>query len=71
MDLQEIFAHLIGISLRDQTLHIETTVRTTEDNMIKAQISHSIETMEIDLEMYLSTTRLGTGETMESIPVLH
>ena len=27
--------------------------------------------MEIDLEMDLSTTRMGTGETIEIFPVLH
>ena len=47
-----------------------TTVQTPED-MINAQISNSIEMTEIDLGMVLSTTRMGTGETMEIFPVLH
>ena len=47
------------------------TVRTTGDHMINAQISRSKDTMEIDLEMDVSTTRMGTGETMETFPVLH
>ena len=59
------------ISLQGQILHMRTTVRTTEDHMINAQISHSKETLEIDLEKGLSTTRVGTGETMEIFPVLH
>ena len=42
-----------------------------KDYMINAQISHSIDMMEIDLELDLLTTRLGTGETMEILLVLH
>ena len=48
-----------------------TTIRTKEDHMINAQISNSIETMEIDLEVDFSTIRMGTGETMEIFSVLH
>ena len=44
---------------------------TTEDPLINAQISHSIEAMETDPEMNLSTIRTGTGETMETFLVLH
>ena len=58
------------ISLRDPTLHIGTTIRIMEDHMTKAQISHSIEAMETDLEMNLSTIRMETGETMELFLVL-
>ena len=36
---------------------MRTITRATEDHMINAQISHSIEMTEIDLEMDLSTTR--------------
>ena len=71
MDLGEIPPLPTGISLQGQTLHMGTTIRTTEDHMINAQINHSIETMEIDLEMGLSTTRVGIGEAMEVFPVLH
>ena len=67
MDLQESFPHLIKISLQSPTSHM----RSTANNMINAQISHSIEMMEIDLEMDLSTTRMGTGETMEVFVLLH
>ena len=58
------------VSRPGQILHIGTTVRTTEDHIINAQIIHSIETMEIDLEMNFSTTRMGTGETTDIFPVL-
>ena len=65
--------HLIAtkISLQDPTLHIETTARTIDDHLINAQISHSIETIETDPDMNLSTTRMGTGGTMETFLVLH
>ena len=46
-------------------------MRTTEDHMIYAQINHSIETMETDLEMDLSTIRMVTDEAMETFLVLH
>ena len=71
MDLQGIFQHLIDISPQSQTSHMRTITRTTEDHLINAQISHSIEMMEIDLEMDLLTTRMGTGEAMEIFLVLH
>ena len=71
MDLQEIFPHLIEISLRGPTSHMRTITRTTEYYMINAQISHSIGMTETDLEMDLSTTRMRTGETMEIFLVLH
>ena len=59
------------ISLQDATLSIGVTILKTEDHMTNAQISHSIEAMDIDLEMNLSTIRMGTGETMETFLVLH
>ena len=59
------------ISLQDPTLLIETTVRTIDDHLINAQISHSIETMEPDPDMNFSTTRMGTGGTMGTFLVLH
>ena len=71
MDLQEVFPHLIRISLQGQTSHMRTVIRTIEDHMINAQIIHSIETMEIDLKMDLLTTRMGTDKIMETFPVLH
>ena len=71
MDLQEIFLHLIETSLQGPTRHMKTITRTKEDHMINAQISHSIDMIEIDLEMVLLTTRMGTGETMEIFLVLH
>ena len=42
-----------------------------EDHMTNVQISHSIEAMEIDPEMNLSTIRMGTGGTMETYLVFH
>ena len=58
-------------SLQNTTLHIGTTVRMIEDHLTNAQISHLIETMETDTDMNLSTTRMGTGGTMETFLVLH
>ena len=58
------------ISLQGPTLHIRTTVRTIDDHLINAQISHLKETMETDLDMNLST-RMGTGGTMETFLVPH
>ena len=58
------------ISLPDQILHMGITIRIMEDRMINSKISHLSETMEIDLETDLSTTRMGTGETMEIFLVL-
>ena len=53
MDLQEIFPHLLKTSLQVPTSHMRTITRTTENHMVDAQISHSKEMMEIDLEMNL------------------
>ena len=71
IDSGEIPLMATKISLQDPTLLIETTVRTIGDHLINAQISHSIETMETDLDMNLSTTRMGTGGTMGTFLVLH
>ena len=71
IDSGEIPLMATKISLQDPTLLIETTVRTIGDHLINAQISHSIETMETDPDMNLSTTRMGTGETMGTFLVLH
>ena len=64
IDLGEIPPSLIRVSLQGQILPMRTTVQTTEDHMINAHISNSIEMTEIDLGMELSTTRMGTGETI-------
>ena len=58
------------IFIQDQTLHMGITIRIMEDRMINAKISHLTETMEIDLETDLSTTRMGTGQTKEIFLVL-
>ena len=71
MDLQEIFLHLIKTPLQGPTSHMKTNTRTIEDHMINAQTSHSLDMMEIDLEMDLFTTRMGTGETMELFLIPH
>ena len=70
IDLGEHLLLPTRISLQDQTLHMGITIRILEDRIINAKISHLTETMEIDLETVLSTTRMGTGETMEIFPVL-
>ena len=64
MDSGETPSLLFRISLPDQTSHMGTTVEIMEDHLIEAQISHLIETTEIDLEMDLSTIRMRTGKTM-------
>ena len=71
IDSGEVLLIATKISLRDPTLHIGTTVRTIDDHLINVQISHLIETMETDPDMNLSTTRMGTGGTMETFLVLH
>ena len=71
MDLQKIFLHLIEISLQGLTSYLRTIIRTAENHIIDAQTTFSKEIMEIDLELNISTTRMGTGETMEIFLVLH
>ena len=70
IDLGEHLLLPTRIYLQDQILHMGLTIRLMEDRMINAKISHSTETMETDLETDLSTTRMGTGETMEISLVL-
>ena len=70
MGLGEIPPIISRIFLQDQTSHIGTTAQTMENHLINAQISHLLETVEIDLEMRRSTTRMGAGEAMEIFPVL-
>ena len=71
MDLQGIFLHLIETPLQGPTSHMKTNTRTKEDHTINAQVSHSIDLTEINFEMNLLTTRMGTGETMEIFLVPH
>ena len=61
---------LVRIFFPDQISHMGTTIRTMEHHMSNAQISHSQEAMEIDLEMKPSTIRMERGETMEDFLVL-
>ena len=42
-----------------------------EDHLTNAQINHLMEMMETDPDMNLSTTKMGTGDTMEIFLVLH
>ena len=71
MGLGKIPPIFTRISLQYQTSHMGIIAQTREDPLINAQISHLIETMEIFLEMDLSTTRMGIGKTMEIFLVLH
>ena len=41
------------------------------DPLINVEISHLIQTMELDLEMDLSITRMGTGDQMQTFLVHH
>ena len=61
----EVPSIITRFSLPDQTPLMGLTAPKTEDRLINARISHSIETMKVDLEMDLLTTRMGTGETMK------
>ena len=70
LDSREVPLTATKISLQDPTLHIGTTVRTIKDHLTNAQSSHSIETMETDPDMNLSTTRMGNGGTMETFLLL-
>ena len=70
IDLGKHLLRPTRIYLQDQTLHMGITIRTMEDRMINAEISRSTKTIEIDLETDHSTTRMGTGETMETFLVL-
>ena len=71
MDLGEIRTIITTTSPQDQTSHMGIIAQTMEDPLINAQISHLKETMEIDLEMDLSTTRMGTDETMDIFLIPH
>ena len=71
MDLRGLPLQLIRISLPDLASYMGTTIRIMEDHTINSQISHSIEAMEIGLEMNLSTIRMEIGETMEDFLVPH
>ena len=71
MDLRETSPLLFKIPFLDQISHMGTTIRIMGDHMIKAQINHSIEVKETDLEMDLSTIKLETGETMEDFRAPH
>ena len=62
MDLREIHPELIRISPPDTTSHMGTSIRAVENHIFNAQINHSIEAMETDLEMGLSTIRTKLAE---------
>ena len=47
------------------------TAQTMENHSTNVQVNHSIEAMETDSEMNLSTIRMGIGGTMETFLVLH
>ena len=70
MDLGEFPPIITRTFLRGQTLHMGIIAQTIEDPLINAQISHLIETMEIDREMGPLGTRMETGDQMESFLVL-
>ena len=59
------------ISLQDQTPHMGLTAQTMENHSTNVQVNLSIEAMETDSEMNLSTIRMGIGGTMETFLVLH
>ena len=69
MDSREIPSPLIRISLRDRASYMGAAIRTMEDHVINARLSHSKEAMKIDIEMNVQTMRMETGETMEDFLV--
>ena len=71
MELRENSPQLVRFSLQDRTSHMRTTIREMGDNMIDAPINQSIEAVGIDLKIYLTTIRMGIGETTEGFLVLH
>ena len=71
IDSGEVPLMATKISLQGPTLHIGTTVLMIEDYLTNAQINHLMEMMETDPDMNLSTTKMGTGDTMEIFLVLH
>ena len=71
MDSGETPPLTIRSSPQGQTTHMGTTIRLMEDQMINAQISHSKEAIEIDLEMDFSKIMMETGEVVVIILVLH
>ena len=70
IDLGEVLLMPTRISLRDQILHIGTTIPIMEDHMTNAQMSRSTEVRETDLETNLSQIRMETAGTMETFLVL-
>ena len=71
IDFRGVPLLLTRTSLQDQTWPMGIIIRTMEHHMITVQTHHSIETMETDLELDISTIRKGSGETMETFLVLH
>ena len=69
IDLGEVPLLCTRISPQDPTLHIVTTIRILEYQIFNAQISHSIEAMQTDLEMNPLTIRMEAGERMETFLV--
>ena len=61
IDLGEVHLMPTRLSLPGPTLHIGTTIRIMEDHKTNAQISHSKDVMDTDLEMDLSAIRMETG----------
>ena len=71
MDTRELSPHFFGLSLPDKTQHTGTTIRLTEHHMINAQINHSVATMELGLEIDLSTIRMEIGKKLKVFLDLH
>ena len=70
-ELQEIFLHLFEIFHQGLASHMKIITRTTEDRLNNAQFNHLIDIMEIYLEIDLLTSRVGTGETIETFFLPH
>ena len=58
IDLGQVPLLFTITSPQDPTSHMGTAIRIMEDHLINAPINHSIEMIEADLEMDLSTTRM-------------
>ena len=71
IDLEKLPLLPTRISLQNQNLHMGITIRKKETVMINAKISHSTETMEMELETVLSAIRMGNDNTMENFLIPH
>ena len=71
MGLGEVPPIIAKISLRNQTSHMGMIAQIMGDSLINTEISHLIQTMETDLGMDPTITRMGTGDQIQPFLVHH